>query len=132
MIYNDLIGIPFSESGAGPGGYNCYSLMREVYRRHGVVLPATNISVCASRQVSNMEIDRHMAVSWEKIEYPEHPCAVLIQSTNPAFADHVAAYIGRGRILHVTMNRAVGVDRLSEWYHKIRGFYRYVCHADNH
>ena len=129
--YNDLIGLPFYEFGSGLEGYNCYSLLREVYLRHGVNLPETNIAVCACRQASNQEISRHMAASWEKIETPEYPCAVLVGSTHPAFADHVAAYIGRGRIIHVTINRSVAVDRLSDWEHKIKGFYKYVGNANH-
>ena len=40
--YNDLIGQPFDEE-----KNNCYDLVREVFRRNGIDIPATNVSVCA-------------------------------------------------------------------------------------
>lgn len=124
-MYNDLIGKPFDAE-----TNNCYDILREVYRRNGVIIPKTNISVCACKNVSNKEIQAHKEANWQQIDKPEVPCGVWIKSTNPDFANHIAAYIGKGRMIHTTLNRAVVVDRIYDWKHKILGYYKYVSNAN--
>lgn len=125
MDYSDLIGMPFDEQ-----AMNCYDVLREVYRRNGTIIPKTNISVCASKQASNQEINSHLLLNWREIETPVAPCGVLIQSSHPDFANHIGVYIGRGKMLHTTINRAVVVDRIESWKHKIIGYYQYVGYTD--
>lgn len=126
---NDLIGKPFSpdpERGYGPNAYSCYGLIYEVYRRFGIEIPKTNISVTACKQASNQEIMEHAAKYWQQIDKPEVPCGVLIKSTNPEYANHIGAYIGNNKMLHITIGRNVVVDRLDDWKRKILGYFRYV------
>ena len=130
--YNDLIGLPFKDNGTGaggsnPGGYDCYSLAREVHKRNGVLLPELNISVLACRDASQQHIDVGFSKLCEKIPTPEVPCLVQIFSSNPGYANHIATYIGNGRIIHVTIKSNVLVQRLSTINKsKIEGFYKYV------
>jgi hypothetical protein len=63
---------------------------------------------------------------WQRIESPVVPCVVLIKSTNPEYADHICTYIGRGRIIHVMINRPVAVEKISGWKQKIIGYWKYV------
>lgn len=131
---NDLIGKPFSDDPGlayGPDYYSCYGLLCEVYRRYGIMLPRTNIAVTACRSASAKEIAAHTKKNWQQIEAPCVPCGVLIRSGNPAFADHIGVYIGDGRLLHITINRNVVVDRLNIWEKKIIGYYIYVDHCND-
>ena len=134
--FNDLIGLPFKSGGTGrggnnPGGFDCYSLAREVFGRYGVKLPETNISVLECATASQREIDTRMAALCERIDVPETPCLVQIKSSNPAYANHLATYIGGGRVIHITMKTNVLIQRLSSIQkQKIEGFYRYVGPAD--
>lgn len=124
--FNDLIGLPF-----GPGGFDCYSLAREVFGRYGIKLPETNISVIACAQASQQEIDEQKKKYWQRIDKPETPCVLQIFSSNPAYANHLATYIGNGRVIHITLKTRVTIQRLSCIQHqKIEGFYRYVGPAD--
>ena len=125
MNYNDMIGTPFQEH-----GNNCYDVIREVYRRNGINIPETNISVCACKSVSDDEILKHMANSWESIDKPEVPCGILIQSVNPDFANHIAVYIGQGKMLHVSLKKNVCIEKIENWKHKIIGYYKYVGNTD--
>ena len=130
--YSDLIGMPFKDEGTGlsggnPGGIDCYGLVREVYLRHGKLLPEINISVVACRQASQRMIDEGVKKFCKRINNPETPCLVQILSSNPNYANHLATYIGEGRIIHVTMRSSVIIQRLSTIHpKKIEGFYRYV------
>ena len=130
--YSDLIGLPFKDGGTGhtgsnPGGYDCYSLAREIYMRNGITLPSVNISVVACRQASQNKIDHGFKTLCQRIKAPETPCLVQILSSNPDYANHLAVFIGGGRIIHVTMRSNVIIQRLSTIHpRKIEGFYKYV------
>lgn len=132
IVYTDIIGLPFKDGGTGtcgknPGGFDCYNLMVEVFRRFGVIIPQTNISVLACASASQKEIDAHKARSWKRIKYPIEPCAVQIFSSDKDFANHLATYIGNGKIIHITMRTNTLIQRLSTISkHKIEGFYKYV------
>lgn len=126
---NDLIGKPFEDDpdrAYGPHGYSCYGLIWEVYRRHGIDIPKVNISVTACKQASDREIQDRAAREWEPIEAPEVPCGVLIQSVHPDYANHIGVYIGKGKMVHVTMNHNVEVSRIEDYKRKILGYYRYT------
>lgn len=125
---NDLVGKPYSETGYGPHSYSCYGLLWEVYRRFGIDLPKVNISVLACVRASNEAIARGIENHWQSIPKPEVPCAVEIRSINPKYPNHVAIYVGGGRIIHAQKHQ-VTVDRLSKWKHKVMGFYRYDHHS---
>lgn len=131
--YSDLVGIPFKDGGTGmhgsnPGGYDCYGLAKEVFRRNGVILPELNISVLACRQVSQAHIDGGLKSRCKRISTPVTPCLVQILSSNPGYANHLATYIGDGRVIHVTIKSCAMIQRLSTIHpKKIEGFYQYVC-----
>ena len=126
---NDLIGKPFASEpkrAYGPDTYSCYGLVWKVYQIFGIEIPFTNISVTACKEASEQEIMEHAAKYWQQLDKPEVPCGVWIKSTNPDFASHIGTYIGDGKMIHITINRNVTVDRLRDWRHKIIGYFRYV------
>lgn len=126
---NDLIGKPFCsdpENAYGPNCYSCYGLLWEVYKRFGIDIPKTNISVISCREASNLEINQHVSKYWQEIKRPEIPCGVHILSTHPDYPNHIGVYIDTGKMIHTTMFRNVEVARISNWKQKIIGYYRYV------
>lgn len=129
MNLNDLIGKPFHVDGYGPDNYSCYGLAVEVFKRYGIDIPRTNISVCASKTTSQKEIETQLFSLWESISELETPTGLVIQATNYEFANHLGVYIGDRRLIHATMNRGVVIDRMSDWKSKIIGYYRYVGHS---
>jgi len=134
--FNDLIGLPFKSGGTGlsglqTGGFDCYSLAREVFSRYDIWLPETNISVIACAQASQQEIDEQKNKYWQRIDKLEVPCGIQIFSSHPGFANHIATYIGNGRVIHITIKTKVIIQRLSGIQkQKVEGFYRYVGPAD--
>lgn len=126
---NDLVGKPFAaepDKAYGPDSFSCYGLIWEVFRRFGIEIPRTNIAVTACREASNKEIKEHAAKYWRPTNRPKVPCAVLIRSTNPEFANHIGVYIGSGKMLHITMNTNVAVDRIERWKRRIIGYYEFT------
>lgn len=122
---NDLIGKKFNEDGYGPDEFSCYGLAVEVFKRYGLEIPKTNISVCACKEVSEAEIDRHIHLYWQEVRQPCLPCVVLIAS-QPGFAQHIGIHIGNRQMIHVSKNRNVCVDKIKNWEHRIVGYYQYV------
>lgn len=127
MNYNELIGIRFKENGDDLYGINCYNLLRKTFAKHNLFVPETNISVCACQQASNQEIQDNIMQYWEPIDRPIEPCGVLIQSTNPNFANHIGTYIGNNRMLHITMSTNSIIERMIPKYkNKVLGFYKFI------
>jgi len=123
---SDLIGKPFHEDGYGPENYSCYGLAVEVFKRYGIEIPRTNISVCACKEASQKEIEITLMKLWKPVLELEIPTGLVIQSTNYEFANHLGVYIGEKRLIHATVNRNVAIDHLSDWKNKIIGYYKYV------
>lgn len=134
VCFTDLIGKPFSDQidiCYGPDFYSCYGLLVEVYKRFGIVVPKTNIAVCACKQASDREIETHVIKYWKKIcDKPntllEVPTAFMIRSSDPEFSHHIGIYIGNSRFIHITRNRNVVIDRVYEWKNRIIGCYKFV------
>lgn len=125
--FRDLIGIPFKADGNDQYGIDCFNLMRAVHKKYGYNIPGTNIAVCASREVSNKEIQRNIIKDWVQIEKPEVPCGVLIKSSNPDFAHHIGTYIGDNKIIHITFTTNSMIERLYPKYkNRVLGFYKYI------
>lgn len=127
--YNDLIGIPFNENGNGVDSVNCYGLLRLVYKKHGIHIPETDVSAFACQMVFESELKINLRSFWKRIDGPfSIPCGVLIESRDPRFSKHILTYIGRGRVLNVTVDHPVYVHRLSEYKnsHRIIGYYEYI------
>lgn len=124
MKYADLINKPFIDGGRGPDGYDCWGLVREVYRRHGIFLPDYSISATACERISKQMIDSRS--EWIKLAAPEVPCLVAFKA-DLSFVQHMGAYIGYGKFLH-TRDYGVCVERLRSplWNPRIRGFYQYA------
>jgi hypothetical protein len=125
MNYRNLLGIPFKEDGDDVYGINCYNLLRHVFKLHGYNVPKTNIAVCACKNISNKEIMTHAELYWEKIAEPIVPCGVLIKSINTDFASHIAAYIAKGKILHVTFTTRSVIEPIENYKERILGFYKF-------
>jgi cell wall-associated NlpC family hydrolase len=126
---NDLIGKAFADGGRGPEAFDCYGVLREVYRRHGVEIPDVNVSVYAAMTAQGI-IDAETASNrWERIDFPIIPCAVLM-SPHAGFAQHVGVWLGK-HILHTRIGQGVIAERAGALKHKIQGFYRYVPDPDS-
>ena len=119
--FNDLIGVPFEYGGRGPDKFDCYGLLRHVYAQDGIDLPDYLSPSDGARITALMMGELRL---WEQIETPEVGCALLIRVPGNM---HCGYYLGGDWFLH-TWRGSGGVvkERLSEWKHRVIGFYRYV------
>jgi probable lipoprotein NlpC len=123
MRIDDLIGKPFVDGGRGPGGYDCYGVVKEVFRRAGIDLPEYHIG-CLDTLAISAAVESQRSL-WRRLTSPAAPCVVAIR-LNPGSISHVGAYIGGGQFIHAYQNAGgVCINRLEElvWKRRIEGFY---------
>lgn len=119
--FSDLIGVPFQYGGRGPDTYDCYGLVMECARRHGVTLPdfgfATGQDLIAAMMGATLP-------QWEQVE-PTYGTVVLLRAGR--HISHVGYVMGPNFMIH-TWEAAGGVciERLSDWKQRIIGFFKYA------
>lgn len=121
--YADLLGAPFKVGGRGPTEFDCYGLVREMYRRaRGVVLP--EYVTYETRGENHSLISAFRQTDWASVGMGADR-AVVFQIGR--YACHIGYMLNREQFIH-TLESTGGpcVERLSLWSHRIAGFYDYV------
>lgn len=128
-MINDLIGKQFQSGGRGPDIFDCWGLVREIYRRYGVELPDYSIAADACQRIEGQIEDEKTSKRWVQIVEPEIPCIVLLRC-HPDFVQHLGVYIGAEKFLHIRAEKEKGVvvNRLDDplWRRRFKGFWKYV------
>lgn len=127
--YADLIGVPFAYGGRGPDSYDCYGLLREMWRRtYGVVLPdvASPTEPGQQQALMSMHMSGLMAYgSWQQVpRQPGVAAAIRVGTT----VSHCGFLLDEHTLIHAWQRSAgVGVQRIEDWNwsNRIVGFYRF-------
>jgi cell wall-associated NlpC family hydrolase len=123
MDTDDLIGTPFAIGGRGPDAFDCYGLVREIYRREkNSVIPEY---VTYNSQGENQALIATFAQNdWAKTERKP---GVAVVFWIGRFASHIGYVLADGqRFIHAwESSGGVTIERLSDWEHRIAGFYDY-------
>lgn len=126
MNINHYLGKPWSNGSDGPDAFDCWGLVRAVYRQRGIVLPVVDVD--AHRALEVRHAMRDNMDGWNLLGKPEDYCAVLMSaSLRP---HHVGVWIPNdgGGVLHsvegagVIFNRKLTL-KMSGW--NLLGFYEW-------
>lgn len=118
--YEDLIGKTFEYGGRGPDKYDCYGLLREMYRRIGKEVPDYK-SPSVGPEIIAMILDKKQ--DWEEVEKKDG-CAMLIRLRGNA---HVGFTLPYGMFIHVwERSGGVTVERIRDWEARIVAYYDYL------
>lgn len=117
--YIDLLGKPY-----GPDGYDCYSLVRELYKRLDIELPEfiSTDDRCLIHQMINEN-----RILFENLEKSEPYCIVLF-TIRPPFISHIGMVLEDcNSFIHVAKGINVSVERLDSllWKNRIKGFIKW-------
>jgi cell wall-associated NlpC family hydrolase len=118
--YRDLIGKPFRWGARGPDAFDCYGLVREIYRRHGIKVPNYTSPTEGPAIIAAMLSGAEM---WR-----ETPCAPgTVALMKIPMSMHVGFVLDDFRFIHAwEVSGGVCVERLSDWSHRIVRFYQFV------
>ena len=123
--YSDLVGAPFVNGGREVAtGFDCYGLAMEVFRRHSIDLPDYRISCEDASRIDRTVDAEKKGGYWTRLESPIPPCVVVLRFNNHQW-NHVAVYIGNGRMIHTARKTGVRIERLDHpyWRQRIEGYY---------
>ena len=137
LEYGDLIGVPFANRGRSKEtGFDCYGLVREIFKRCGRSLPDYTADFRDVRQVDSLIREaRTTSTNWRKVSRQNLsvPCVITMRFGVPqGMVNHTGCYIGAGKFIHTRESIGVCVDRIDSlaWRGVIEGFYEYVGDTD--
>lgn len=105
------IGKPWEPGACGPEAFDCYGLVRAVYRdRYGIQMPALDASAVSALSCARAMRDYGDYGPWERVETAED--GGVIQMGHARRPHHVGIFVG-GRILHAVMGSGVVMQSLA-------------------
>lgn len=119
--YTDLLGCKFKVHGRNKQeGFDCYGLAIEVLKRNGILLP--EVPYDCLDETHFIRDTFFTSVKYEKIDKPIENCIIEIQYKG--IPNHLAVYIGSGKLIHSCMDCGVRIEPLHRWENRIKGYYK--------
>lgn len=120
--YADLLAIPFERGGRGPAAYDCYGIVREMFRRDGINLPDFE-SPGTLEEIERLVETTPTGPRWRPVPIGT-PRAIITFRVDGAGA-HVGYYLGGDRFLHALEATGVTTERLTGNAMRPLASYRY-------
>ena len=114
--FSSLVGQAYSR-------YNCWALVIEFYRLHGVLLEEYHDrdgEVPAREEINSLI--RANIKNFEKVTNPEYGDILLFKVKG--IESHIGVYVGGGRFLHSISSQGSSIARLSVWKTKLSNICR--------
>lgn len=121
--YVDLIGVPFEYGARGPGAFDCWGLVMEMYRRaHGRDLPDFR-SPTEQERMAVMGAMQMADPRWKEV--PRQAGAVAAIRIG-RLVSHCGFLLNEHTLIHAWQNSGgVTAPRTDEWERRFAGFYLY-------
>ena len=130
MWWQQYIGVPFEFRGRGPDTFDCWGIVRYVYRfdhPKKISLPSYAKIYMTSKDVKNIpeimfgEIDRR----WKEVDTPQEYDVILLRMRG--FPMHVGIVTKKGYMVHCACGMGTVHEKFDSlrWRNKVLGFYRY-------
>lgn len=124
----ELIGVPFVDGGREvTSGLDCWGLVLEIFRRHGIRLPDYKISADDCERIACAIEEEQETGKWIRHEYPAVPvpAIIVLRYNKPTIWNHTGVYLGGGRFIHTREKVGVVIERVESpmWRRRIEGFY---------
>lgn len=119
--FSDLFGVSFERGGRGPEAYDCYGLVREMYRRRGVDLPDFE-SPGEIEEIADVMSDATRRFR----PVPDGTPGSIATFRVEGVGAHVGYVLSPTSFLHITEAAGVSIERLLNGAYKPIGFYDFV------
>jgi cell wall-associated NlpC family hydrolase len=120
MITN-LIGKTFKDGGRGPDEFDCWGLIKWIYKHEfAIELPDYTISAFDPQGINGaIQRDRHV---WTTVDTPEFGdlCLFSLDYLNQDFITHVGMYMAGGKYIHALSGHDVSMGKLDNTFWKLR------------
>lgn len=112
----DLIGIPYKVHGRDKNGYDCYGLVIEVMKRLGKYLPDVFYDSLNQDTTEKIRVITS-GLPLKIVESPTKYCIITMKLKG--YENHIAVYIGEGKIIHATLEMGVVIEDLKRYQSRI-------------
>lgn len=125
MMYQNLIGIPYSPPEAPGQGLNCWQLAERVMREDFHLEPPVVECDLPARQTESVFL-RHLS-HWQQICPEERAPGDLVLLRIAGLAVHCGVLVERNRMVHSLERVGVCLSSLTDrrWARRVAGFYRW-------
>jgi len=120
--YMDLLGKPFVRGGRGPNEYDCYGLVREMFKRSGREVPDFT-SPGTLEEIEELMAHSLEEARWVRVE--PRTIGALITFRVEGMGAHVGYMLSDDRFLHTTEATGVTTERLTNGGFRPLAFYDY-------
>lgn len=121
-----MIGKPFKNGGRGPEAYDCWGLVREIYRRLGVALPEYLVDCFDIDAIHGIYQKERHGAPWLAADRPRFPDLAVFRFNSPV-VNHVGVYLGGREFIHARQGANVCIESLEHiyWKRAIESYYRW-------
>lgn len=116
----DLIGVPYKDGGRDMNGMDCYGLLLEVFRRHGMFLPDIRY------EDHSLELSNRYAPTLPLRKFSGPPKELTVLEMNCGGELHVGVCVSRREFIHATR---LGVRISPVGLYPVRGMYEWVSYT---
>lgn len=134
--FKDLLDKKYKLGGRGPDYYDCYGLIKEMYRRHGKIVPEYHSDANFAAVAKAVEVE---SVNWHKITkeeatrtihnafgdiYIKPNCLIVLRMGR--YGCHVGYILNELQFIHCWDKAdSVIIERIDYWKQNILGAYDY-------
>lgn len=118
--YLDLLGLPYARGARGPEAYDCYGLIKEIFRRAGNDVPDFDCPG-SLEEIESLIADKSR--KWRRV--PIGTVGALITFRVEGYGSHVGYMLGADRFIHAWESTGVTTERLTAGSFKPIASYTY-------
>ncbi|MBF0339661.1 MAG: C40 family peptidase [Magnetococcales bacterium] len=111
----DYLGAPWSPGADGPDFYDCWGLVRAVYRdRYGVDLPVIPADATSPLEIRRAMTDERHRVGWDAIPYPVDRSVALMSHGKIPHHIGIVVNVGSLQMLHSVEGHGVVLQSMRD------------------
>jgi probable lipoprotein NlpC len=126
----EYVGLPFREKGRGPGGFDCWGLVRDGLEKQFGIIDLPDYVDSYTRTTDKLSVSAAVAAGlaqgWQRVAGPAAGVLVILRLAGRPW--HCALAVDNEWFLHAVIGSNVCLERFDSmvWSDRIEGCYRHV------